>query len=127
MREAHGRLFQYSSTSARSSSTALPRNRIARYIAGHVSPAATCGLPVSSRAFAEVSAVTNPGPRSSRKRTRTVRTFGRPSGSVVATDAASGSKTSGSSRERSTASSTHCRTCAYGVSRSWSSERPSPE
>ena len=49
---------------------------------------------VISRPLADVSAVTNPGPRSSRKRMSTVRTFGRPSASTVATDIASGSNTS---------------------------------
>ena len=94
IREAHGRESKYCSTSSRGTSTAVPRNRIARYIAGQVRDAATAGFTASSRPLVEVSAVTNPGPRSSRKRMSTVRTFGRPSASTVATEIASGSNTS---------------------------------
>ena len=42
----------------------------------------------------------------------TVRTFGRPSPSTVATETARGSNTSERSCERATASSTQARTCA---------------
>ena len=78
MRDAHGRESKYCSTSSRSTSTAVPRKRIARYIAGQVRDAATADFLVSSRPLVEVRAVTNPGPRSSKKRISTVRTFGRP-------------------------------------------------
>ena len=40
IRDAHGRESKYSSTSSRDTSTAVPRNRIARYIAGQVRDAA---------------------------------------------------------------------------------------
>ena len=67
---------------------------------------------MSSRPLVDVRAVTNPGPRSSKKRISTVRTFGRPSPSTVATEIASGSKTSGLTCARATASSTQARACA---------------
>ena len=99
---------------------------MARNMAGHVSeaampPVAAISIPLMDSVF-----VTNPGPRSSKKRMRTVRMLGWPSASTVATDSASGSGTSPRSRERACASSTQCRACRQGVGAMSASLSPSP-
>ena len=99
---------------------------MARYIEGQVSEAAMPPVAAISRPLVDSVLVTNPGPRSSKKRISTVRTLGRPSPSTVATDSASGSGTSPRSRERACASATHWCACCQGVGATSSSERPSP-
>ncbi len=113
-------------TSSRPSGSAVPLKRIARYIDGQVSETAIPLLAAISWPLADSMFVTNPGPRSSKKRISTVRTFGSPYASTVATESASGSGTSARVCARSTASETQRCACWKGVGATSASDSPSP-